>query len=312
MRLSWQQKAGVARLCARLPKGAKLYKYAQRRFGQLRADPAGRLSTQLEMAGWLSRFGSPVLHKSFFEVGTGHIPVVPIGFYLAGAEQTVTVDLNHRIDWDLTRESLKWIASRRMELAALYGEDIVPKPVFAERFAKLSELQGDPRRFLEQAGIHYLAPKDAASCGLRGETIDCHYSVTVLEHIPADPLREILREARRVLKPDGVALHFIDPSDHFGHQDKSITPINFLRYSETEWQRLAGNEFAYCNRLRSSDFLALISALGFHVARSESVVDDRSMSALQRGFPLDQRFSEYAADDLCTVSLRVMLTKASD
>jgi SAM-dependent methyltransferase len=297
-------------MCARLPGGAQLYKQAQRRFGRLRAAPAGRLATQVEMARWLNRFGTPVSGMSCFEVGTGHIPVVPIGFYLAGARQTVTVDLNRRIDWHLTRQSLDWMASHPVELAALYAEDIVARPVFAERFARLRESKRDPRGFLERAGIHYVAPGDAANSGLDNESVDCHYSVTVLEHIPPDTLREILREAGRLLKPGGVALHFIDPGDHFQHQDKSITPINFLRFSEADWQRLAGNEFSYCNRMRASDLVAMVCGLGFGIARSEAIVDEQSLSALRQGFPVDPQFRGHSADDLCTVSLRLMLTKA--
>jgi len=36
--------------------------------------------------------------KTFFEVGTGHNPIVPIGFFLCGAEKIVTVDLHRRLD----------------------------------------------------------------------------------------------------------------------------------------------------------------------------------------------------------------------
>jgi SAM-dependent methyltransferase len=310
--MGWERKAMVARVCAQLPYGEKLYQLGQKRFGQLRGDPTRRLVAQLEMARWLNEYGAPVLGKTFVEVGTGHVPVIPIGFYLAGAGQTVTVDLNRRIDWELTRQALDWFATHRAQVAALYGEAIVAKPVFAERLARLVESRKNPRRFLEQAGIAYLAPKDAANTGFPAQSVDCHYSMTVLEHIPESNLRDILGEARRILKPDGLALHFIDPSDHFQHQDRSITPINFLQFSDEEWRRLAGNQFAYCNRMRASDFLRLIAERGFVVARSEPVVDQQCKDILRQGFAVDSRFSRYAADDLCTTSLRVLLRQPGD
>ena len=40
-------------------------------------------------------------------------------------------------------------------------------------------------------------------------------------------------------------MHFVDLSNHFQHQDQSITRINFLKFSDLEWNRIAGNEFAY-------------------------------------------------------------------
>lgn len=304
--MRWKRKAAIARVCARLPLGATLYKIGQKRFGDLRARPEVRLTAQAEMVRWLTRYGMPTVKKSFLEVGTGHIPVIPIGFYLAGADQTITVDVHRRIDWDLTRASLEWIAAHRAHLGVLYSSDIVDKALFDERFATLSESVSDPRKFFEKAGIRYVAPGNAADTQLPSASLDCHCSMTVLEHIPADILSGIFREAKRILKPDGVALHFIDPSDHFQHQDRSITPLNFLKYSDEEWERLAGNEFAYCNRLRASDFLKLASDAGFIKIRSEIAIDESSKNAIHNGFEVAERFRRYELDDLCTRTLRVM------
>lgn len=303
--MRWQYKASVARVCARLPLGERLYRFGQRRFGNLRAQPARRLAAQVGMARWLSAYGMSVRGRDFFEVGTGHIPVLPIGFFLTGARQCITVDLNRRLDWDLTAETLRWIAARGEELRTLYA-DVVDHDLFAERLAKLSELRADPKRFLEQAAIRYLAPRDAAHTGLEAGSVDCHYSMTVLEHVAPPALEGILSEARRILKPGGAALHFIDPGDHFAHADRSISAINFLRYSERHWSRLAGNEFAYCNRLRASDFLALAARAGLRPIRTEVEVDAASREALRQGFPLDAAFQRYGVEDLCTTSLRVL------
>jgi SAM-dependent methyltransferase len=304
--MRWERKATIARACARLPFGERLYKFGQKRMGDLRAQPAVRLTAQAEMIRWLNRYKMPALNKSFLEVGTGHIPVVPIGFYLAGAAETITVDVHRRIDWDLTRASLEWIASHRADLATLYAGASIDKSVFDERLAKLTESKNDPKGFLERAGIRYLAPMDAADTRLPAASLDCHYSMTVLEHISEEILKAILSEAKRILKPGGVALHFIDPSDHFEHQDRSITPINFLKYSDEDWQRLAGNEFTYCNRLRASDFLRFASDAGFSVLHCETTIDEPSKSAIRSGFPVNQKFAHYAQDDLCTRTLRVM------
>ena len=304
--MKWQHKATIARVCARLPFGDRLYRFGQRHVGQLRAQPLVRLATQLEMVRWLSAAGVAVHGARFFEVGTGHMPIVPIGFYLSGARECFTVDLNRRIDWGLTRRSLEWLAYNSAEVARLYGSGVIEPALFQERFARLRELRSNPQRFLECAGIRYLAPQDAAHTCLPSASFDCHYSITVLEHVAPPALRDILVEARRVLKPKGAALHFVDPSDHFAHSDPAIQLINFLRYSEAEWLRLAGNEFAYCNRLRASDFVALAASVGFSAVRTETKVDEPSRLALLQGFSIDPRFAGYSADDLCTTSLRVM------
>ena len=100
----------------------------------------------------------------------------------------------------------------------------------------------------------------------------------------------------------------MDLSDHFQHQDTSITRINFLRYGEAEWQCIAGNEFAYCNRLRASDYLALFQQLGFTIDRHEIDVDQEAMSDIKKKeFPLNQSFSSYTPEDICSTSLRLLL-----
>ena len=132
--------------------------------------------------------------------------------------------------------------------------------------------------------------------------------MTVLEHVAPQALEGILREARRILKPGGAALHFIDPGDHFAHSDRTISAINFLRYSERDWQRVAGNEFAYCNRLRASDFLSMAARVGFRATRTEIEVDKSLQSSCwRRAFRLDSGISTLRGRrPLCDVTSRVV------
>ena len=104
--MNWKTKAAIMRLFAALPYGDRLYKAGQKRFGRLDARPMVRLPAQAQMLKWLRDAGKSVEGMRLFEVGTGHVPLAPIGFYLCGAGQVMTVDLHRRIDWDLTRESL--------------------------------------------------------------------------------------------------------------------------------------------------------------------------------------------------------------
>lgn len=309
--MRWTNKARIMRICGRLPEGGRLYRAIQKKFGRLNVDPMSRLPVQGEMAKRVLESGREIVGRRFFEVGTGHVPVAPIGFFLCGADSVVTVDLHRRMEWGLTRESLEWMAGHRDEV---YGalSNAVDEKVFDERFSALIDCQGDPATFFRHAEIEYLAPMDAGHTTLPDKSIDCHFSITVLEHIQKDIIRHIFIEAKRMLKPDGIAVHFVDLSDHFQHQDPSISKINFLRYSEAEWQRIAGNEFAYCNRLRTSDYLELFRRLNFAVVRHETSVDKDSKGALiQRTIPVNNQFSSYQIDDICSTSLRVLLKPSS-
>ena len=275
--------------------GDKLYKRIQKTFGTLKADPMSRVNMQVEMARWIRDQEMLLEGGRFFEVGTGHNPIVPIGFFLSGAESVITIDLHRRLDLNILRGSLVWMAEHRRLLESTYSE-VVAQSVLGERLDLLARLQSDPRKFLKEANIQYLAPADASDTSLPANSIDFHISVATLEHIPKDVIRGILEEAGRILVDKGVGVHLIDPSDHFQHQDASITKINFLRFPEQEWLRIAGNRFAYCSRLRVSDYLALFDELEFDVVRSEFEVDDESMYSLQDGFSLDLSFAGYKLD----------------
>jgi SAM-dependent methyltransferase len=304
--LKWQEKARIMSTCANLPFGDKLYRFIQTYFGRLTADPTFRLLMQVKMLHWLKQQGMSYEGCTIFEVGTGHLPVVPIGFFLSGVDKVITVDLHKRLDFNLLQKSLVCIAKKRDKIQSFYAEIVNPK-IFHERMNLLENFKTDPHKFLLKANIQYLAPADAKSMALSTDSIDYHISVTVMEHIDPETIRNILIEAKRILKPSGAAIHFIDLSDHFQHQDRSITKINFLKYSETEWLRIAGNEFAYCNRLRASEFLHLFDELGFLILEQEVNIDDEALKSLRYGFVVDQQFSNFDINDLCATNLNVMM-----
>jgi len=304
--MNWQTKSKIMKTCALLPAAAGVYKFIQKTFGRLKADPMARIPAQVEMARWILEMGGKIEGKTFFEVGTGHNPIVPIGFFLCGAEKVVTVDLHRRLDLGILKKSLVWMAENRDEVFEYY-DGVVEREVFDERMGLIYRLKEMPEKFLSEANIQYLAPADAAATFLPDDSVDYHISTTVFEHIPGEGTKRILKETKRILKKDGLAIHFIDLSDHFQHQDKSITRINFLRYSEKEWDKIAGNQFAYCNRLRASDYLKLFREVGFDVCRKEFVVDDEAWESIGNGFMVDEMFRDYSVDDLCAIGFRVAL-----
>lgn len=306
--MKWQNKAKIMRICASLPMGNKVYKVLQKTLGRLDANPLSRITMQIEMARWIRDQNMAIENNIFFELGTGHKPIVPIGFFLSGAKSVITVDIHRKLDFGLMKKTLFWIAEHRKKLKSIYHE-ITNPDILRGRFDLLERLQDSPQKFIEEANIQYLAPFDAADTSMPDGFLDYHLSYAVLEHIPLNVLKNIFIEARRILKNDGVAIHFIDLSDHFQHQDQSITKINFLRFTDEQWQRIAGNEFAYCNRLRASDFLHLFSKLSFKIIRNESEIDNESKASIKNGFLIDEKFSSCSLDDLCTTTLRIIFKK---
>ena len=159
---------------------------------------------------------------------------------------------------------------------------------------------------LALAQLDYRAPGDAAATGLPAGSIDIHTSYTVFEHIPGPVLKAILMEANRILAPNGVALHHIDPSDHFAHADAAISRINFLQFSPEQWEKLAGNQFAYHNRLRPDGYAEIYRHCGHEILQWTPKLDARCRKLLDDGFPLDDGFRGLPLDVLSTTVLHVL------
>jgi hypothetical protein len=230
------------------------------------------------------------------EVGTGWGLDVPIGFFLCGAACIKTFDAHRHLRRRRVEQALEVIRAKRQQVTHIFlpltNEDEISERL--DKICRASTLN----QLLNAAHIEYVAPADAASAGLDAGSIDVHFSHTVLEHIPEPALRGILIESCRVLSRNGIAFHHIDPSDHFSHADSRISKINFLRYSDEEWNRYAGNRFAYHNRLRLSDYLRLFEECGHRIIRSEIHCDEESLREIARGFPLDAKFRGHSAESL--------------
>lgn len=303
--MNWRRKAKMQAVCGALPGGARLYRQIQRRFGNLGGDPFDRVPHHLRMVAALRDAGFDVAGRRGMEVGTGHVPTLPLLFHLAGAGEIVTVDLHRRLQWDLTAAAMAALVDAGDELTASY-EGLVDTSGFSDRLADMRGFLGSPQEFFQHAHIRYAAPGDAAAMPDADGSYDLHFSTTVFEHIPPTGLNDILVEARRLLHPGGLACHIIDSSDHFAHGDPSITAVNFLRFTEAQWKKLAGNEFGYCNRLRAPQLLDLFTGAGFEIVAQAVDVDDGSLQAVKMGFPISEAFAEHTPEEISTIWLDVL------
>ena len=76
--------------------------------------------------------------------------------------------------------------------------------------------------------------------------------------------------------------HFIDNSDHWEHNDKSISTVNFLKFSDSVARLLcSGHPRNYQNRMRHFEYIKLLEASGFTIDRDESEVDKNALRDLK-------------------------------
>src|SRR5262245_9231314 len=106
--MRWKLKARLQNTISRLPTRASYaaYYWVQRHFGGLReGSPLSRLAAGVEAWKRIARQGVNPAGKVFFEVGTGREPVMPMCWWLMGADRVVTVDLNPYLKGELIRET---------------------------------------------------------------------------------------------------------------------------------------------------------------------------------------------------------------
>jgi SAM-dependent methyltransferase len=305
--VNWKLKAAVQRVCAALPVGREAVYYSlQRTFGQLR-DPDRPLMMQQAaalMATELRAHGFDLRDKRVMEVGTGWRVDLPIGLHLCGARSVVTYDLRRYLKPRLVMSAVAMLVRRRKAVGEAFRELVDPAEV-DRRLDRLGQA-GNVRELFRLAGIEYRAPADAVRTGLPAASVDLHMSFTVLQHIPYTVLVDILREASRVLAPNGLACHHIDLSDQFAQADPSISRTNFLRFSDEEWAQYSSNQFAYHNRLRVPDYERLYREAGHQIVGWVTEVDDRSRREIANGFRVAERFRAFPPDVLATDTIRAI------
>ena len=299
--MHWKVRAAIQRSIARLPSKLSYATYygVQRAVGGLRhSDPTSRLIAGRETWCHLLAAGASPTGKVFFEVGTGTTPMAPIAYWLMGAARTITFDLHPYVKDALVREELAWMDQQPERVHAVL-DDLLDRDRFDELRRLYKHSSFSLARLLALCGIEYAGPADAANTGLPGQSVDFHTWYTVLEHVPPDVLKLILSEGNRIIRPAGLFVHLVDYSDHFSHSYGAISAINFLQYSDSEWEHYAGNQYMYANRLRHDDMLALFAASGHDVLNVKPTLDERCRTIVTQGrLRLHDRFAGKSADVL--------------
>jgi SAM-dependent methyltransferase len=155
---------------------------------------------------------------------------------------------------------------------------------------------GDVLRALD---VHYLKQGTKSLAQIPDASIDFFWSQVVLEHVPRDEFTELLRELRRVLKPNGVGAHSIDFRDHLGGG------LSNLRFRRAVWEGrfFSGGGF-YTNRLRPREMLAMFRQAGFSV---EQLGETRWPAMPIRRKDLAPEFRALPDEDFMVAEIEVLL-----
>ena len=222
------------------------------------------------------------------ELGSGWYPVLPLCFYLAGAETVLTVDIANLMN-------VKGIKTTIQKLL-LYKEEGKLSEFFTgfkqERFQILEELVKNDHlsmdKFQEATNIQYVVG-DARKMPVEEKTKDFIISNNTFEHVFPEVLEGILVEFDRILKKGGIMSHFIDMSDHFAHLDDQITIYNFLRFTPSQWDWI-DNSIQPQNRLRIDDYRNIYKKLGIQIIKEKNRPGDlEKLKTINLAAPFDQK-----------------------
>ncbi|WP_267359208.1 MULTISPECIES: class I SAM-dependent methyltransferase [unclassified Methylobacterium] len=263
---SWMIKAAVQRAVSLLPSphfwNGIIQKCVTRSVGlddRLFLDKLGRARGHL--ANYQAGSSGPAMPARVVEIGTGWFPVVPIAIWLCGAEEVETYDLvrhatEARIAATVGHFLAAWDDGRLVQALPHADRDRVAR---LERMVR-GAAPGGFAEGLTNLGIRYtVAPLQADASARRADLV---FSTAVLEYLPYSALVALLQASRARLSPGGVASHWIDLSDEYAYFDKSITPFNFLRFSDRAW-RLINNPIIPLSRLRLGDYRHAFAQAGF-------------------------------------------------
>lgn len=268
--MDWRLKA-LAFRALELPGGAHAHYFLQRHVTKNWPRRAKTLDALVGIARRVvedySRHvgGAP---RSVLEVGAGRDLAVPLALRRLGVPKVVTCDVERLGKLDLIQHAADRILSGQVKLRS--WDDL-------ERFG------------VKYLAPHYISPDD--------EAVDCSCSNEVLEHVPADQLAVLLKGLRVVTK--GVTTHSIDYSDHYARSDKSVSRLNFLRYSDEKWRPFNSGK-QYVNRLRHSDYLRLFREAGF------TIIEESSTQGPRLDFRVAKQFLSYSMDDLIAIKGRII------
>ncbi len=298
----WLIKSAIHRVISVLPRSQKCNEWFQKHVTKSLELGSGAFEFKLDCCRrYLEDFLalSPARADDFtaLELGTGWYPIVPIGLYLCGAAEIWSFD----IDPLLRPERLKTIYHFFCDYDhAGKLQKFLPR-LRPERMDKLREVATQldhetPQASLEKINLHTFV-RDAQNTGLEPKTVDLFFSYSVLEYVPARVQENLYAEFRRLASPHAVLVQYINLKDQFGSFDRSITPLNFLQYSNTAWRWL-DSPLIPQTRLRLSDYRALLLKSGFEIIKEEN---DSAPPFVLEKIRVAPEFQKYSREDLLVI-----------
>lgn len=99
-------------------------------------------------------------------------------------------------------------------------------------------------------------------------------------------------------------MHEINIADHLYNYDRSVSPKQYLTYSESQWRLWCENGVQYINRIQRSDWLRLFHQAGF------SLVEESGFFADLNSLRIHPRYQSLSRKDIDCTNLDLVVRKS--
>jgi ubiquinone/menaquinone biosynthesis C-methylase UbiE len=303
--MDWRILCAVNSIKAMVPfhRQLRLLQYKFRRFPENPLHDNVAINQGLDMIEWVKRYqtfeGSSVL-----DVGSGWSPLIPALFTIAGAGRVYLTDLNRL----MTKQSLdKGMRSLRANRETVERR-LKIEPARLDAILESVEQAPNLESGLKLLRLDYMAPCDCQKLPFATGELDLVMSRAVLEHVPPPVIQNIFIEAERLLKPGSHTMHIVDNSDHWQHKDPSLSRLYFLRFSPGVFRWTHLNSLDYQNRLRHSQYVAMLKNAKLEVVEEKGIIDSKALADLA-DIPLAEEFKKFPPEDLAAIESHLVARK---
>jgi hypothetical protein len=295
--MNWKTKCAASYVLSKLPQSMRFYNAIQKHYTkrwhrnvfQTMSKP-NNYTIHLDV---FQKYWDDIASARYFEFGVARDLFSNLLNWCFGMQHQLAIDLHPLATADLVNDACR-------QLRGISHPGMLRHPT--------AELGSDFKRdLLEHYGIEYRAPSDARKVDMPDGSVDLIASTSTFEHIPEGILREILAECYRLCHKGSIMSHEIDYSDHYSHQDKSINPFNFLKFSDRTWDRIHMRHY-YQNRMRHNDIRRLIEEAGFSILEERTIIlgnAEKMISTIQ----LAERYRNCPRADLLATKGYFVATK---
>jgi len=126
----------------------------------------------------------------------------------------------------------------------------------------------------ELLGFRYIIEPTGRLEKLKDETFDVIVSAAVLEHLRQEEAEKFISKIPALLNPGGYSVHSINITDHIQAYDKSVSPKQYLHYSDRIWKLFFENSVQYINRIQRSEWLGYFEKTGLKLIEEESDLEE--------------------------------------